>query len=263
MGGADDRPGGGAPIDRPDELMSRIARHLQREHGDVASLLDAVTQAAVTTVPGAESGSISYVYERRRVESRAATGDLPRRLDEAQDRSREGPCLDAVWKHRFVLVEDMRHEPRWPRFAAEAIELGVSSSLSLQLVIDDDRLGALNLYARAPGAFGEESVDVGLAIATHAAIALTGAQTEQHLRTAIDSRDLIGQAKGILMERYRITAAQAFAVLVRASQESNRRLVDVALHLNDTGAVLQSRAPEDVPSAAGRGADRRPSGPRV
>ncbi|MGY1713314.1 GAF and ANTAR domain-containing protein [Geodermatophilus sp. SYSU D01106] len=236
MTGPGDPTETGASTDRPDALLSRIARRLQREHGDVESLLAALTHAAVTSVPGAEAASISYIHERRHVTSRAATADLPRDLDEAQDRLHEGPCLDAVWDHRFVLVEDMASEPRWPRFAAEASALGVGSSLSLQLIVAGDRLGALNLYARTPGAFGVESVDTGLAIASHAAIALAGAQTEHHLRTAIDSRDLIGQAKGILMERYKLTAAQAFAVLVRASQEANRKVVDVAMQLCDTGA---------------------------
>jgi GAF domain-containing protein len=250
--GADDGPGGGAPIHRPDELMSRIARRLQLEHGDVDGLLGAVTHAAVTTVPGAEVGSISYVVGRQGVESRGATGDLPRRLDEAQNRLQEGPCLDAVREQPVVRVEDMRDEPRWPRFAAEATALGVRSSLSVRLVIEDDRLGALNLYAPTPGAFTEESVDIGQAIAAHAAIALIGAKTEGHLRTAIGSRDLIGQAKGILMERYRLTAAQAFAVLARASQEANLKLVDVALALNDTGAIPAPRTPEDAPSSGTR-----------
>ncbi|PWW22169.1 GAF domain-containing protein [Geodermatophilus normandii] len=252
MGDVGDRSGGSAPIDRPDELMSRIARRLQVEHGDVEGLLQAITTAAVTTVPGAETGSISYVHARRQVQSRAATGDLSRRVDEAQERLHEGPCLDAVWEQQVVRVEDMRHEPRWPRFAAEAAALGVGSSLSFRLMVEDDRLGALNLYSHGPGAFTDASVEIGLAIAAHAAIALTGARTEANLRAAIDSRDLIGQAKGILMERYKITAAQAFAVLARASQETNRKLLDIALTLNDTGAMPAPRTPEDPPRPTSR-----------
>lgn len=232
--------------DRPAVLISRIARRFQEDHGDVGSLLQAVTAAAVQSVPGAEGSSISYVHTPREVESRAATGDLPRRVDEAQDRLREGPCLDAVWEQRVVAVGDMGHETRWPRFADEAAALGIGSSLSFRLEVESDHVGALNLYARAPHAFTEESVEVGEAIAAHAAIALTGARTEAHLRRAIDSRDLIGQAKGILMERHRLTAAQAFAVLVRASQEAHRKLVDIALALTDTGAMPSPRRQRDA-----------------
>jgi GAF domain-containing protein len=154
-----------------------------------------------------------------------------------QDRVQEGPCLDAVWEQETVRVEDMRTETRWPRFAAEAVALGVLSSLSLQLFVEGDNLGALNLYARQPHAFGEESEDVGLVLAAHAAVAVAGARTEQHLRRAVSSRDLIGQAKGILMERYRISADQAFQVLARVSQQTNRRLADVADELTRTRSV--------------------------
>ena len=111
------------------------------------------------------------------------------------------------------------------------------SSLSLQLFVEGDNLGALNLYARQPHAFGEESEDVGLLLAAHAAVAVAGARAEEHLRRAVDSRDLIGQAKGILMERYKITADQAFQVLARVSQQTNRRLADVADELTQTGSV--------------------------
>jgi hypothetical protein len=89
-------------------------------------------------------------------------------------RVQEGPCLDSVWEQRTVRIEDMRTEQRWPRFAAEAVPLGVLSSLSFQLFVEGDDLGALNLYARAPHAFGEESEDVGLVLAAHAAVALAG-----------------------------------------------------------------------------------------
>ncbi|WP_232807111.1 GAF and ANTAR domain-containing protein [Geodermatophilus chilensis] len=154
-----------------------------------------------------------------------------------QERLQEGPCLDAVWEEETVRVEDMRTETRWPRFAAGAVELGALSSLSFQLFVEGDGLGALNLYAREPHAFGEESEDVGLVLAAHAAVALAGAQQEQNLRRAVGNRDLIGQAKGILMERYRLTADQAFQVLARVSQQTNRKLVDVAEELTQTGAV--------------------------
>ena len=243
--GADQRPapasgdGGGGSLPGADlgEVMGQVARSLQQEHDDVDATLRTIAATAVDAVPGAEECTIGYVTGRRTVEPRGATGDLPRLVDEVQGRVQEGPCLDSVWEQRTVRIEDMRTEQRWPRFAAEAVRLGVLSSLSFQLFVEGDNLGALNLYARAPHAFGEESEDVGLVLAAHAAVALAGARSEDHLRRAVDNRDLIGQAKGILMERRKLTADQAFQVLARVSQQTNRKLVDVAEELTRTGTV--------------------------
>ena len=232
--------------------MGDLARALQREHGDVQRTLEAITAAAADTVPGVDECSISYVVQRRRVTSRAATGELARQVDGLQDALREGPCLDAVWQEQTVRIDDMTTEQRWPRFARAAAEAGVLSSLTFQLFTDGDNLGALNLFSRRPRAFGEQSEDVGLVFATHAAIALAGAQQQESLQRGIDTRDLIGQAKGILMERYRLPADKAFALLVRTSQHLNRKLTDIAADLAETGALppdaLTNRngAPTDV-----------------
>ena len=217
------------------ELMGRLARSLQDEHGDVEATLQAITAAAVVSIPGAEHCSISYVSGHGTVESRAPTGDLPQRLDDVQNRFRQGPCLDAIWEQETVRIDDMRSEDRWPHYAAEAVDLGVLSGLSFQLLVTGDHLGALNLYAERPHAFDEESEDVGLVVAAHAAVALAGARQEANLLRAVTSRDLIGQAKGILMERFKITADQAFAVLSRTSQVTNRKLIDIAGELAETG----------------------------
>ncbi len=122
-------------------------------------------------------------------------------------------------------------------FGRRAAELGVGSMLCYQLFIEGDQLGAMNLYARTRRAFDDDSEDVGRMLAAHAAVAVAGAEHEENLRTAVNSRDVIGQAKGILMERHKLTADQAFGVLARVSQEMNRKLVDVARELTDTGAV--------------------------
>jgi hypothetical protein len=120
--------------------------------------------------------------------------------------------------------------------------------LTFQLSVEGDYFGALNLFACTPHAFDEESEGVGAAFATHAAVTLAGARQQADLRTAVGSRDLIGQAKGILMERHKLTADQAFSVLARASQQTNRKLVDIALELSDTGVLAedpgQDRSPD-------------------
>jgi GAF domain-containing protein len=219
------------------EIMGHVARSLQEEHGDVEGTLEAITHAAVGSVPGTDQAGVTLVLERRKVESRAPTGDLPREIDRAQERLGEGPCLDAVFEQQTVRIDDIRDERRWPRFAAEAADLGVRSMLSFQLFVTGGHLGALNLYSLRPRAFDDDSESIGLVFASHAAIALAGAQHEQHLRAALASRDLIGQAKGILMNQFKITADQAFQVLVRASTHTNRKLTDVAEELCATGAL--------------------------
>jgi GAF domain-containing protein len=219
------------------EIMGQVARSLQEEHGNVDATLEAITGAAVTSVPGTDECGITLVIERRRVDSRAPTGDLPRVIDKLQERLGEGPCLDAVFDHRTVRIEDIRDDDRWPRFAGAAAEAGLRSLLSFQLFVTGGNLGALNLYGREPDAFDEESESVGLVFASHAAIALAGAQQEERLGAAIASRDLIGQAKGILMERFKITADEAFRLLVTVSSRTNRKLVDIADQLCVTGSL--------------------------
>ncbi|MGY1725226.1 GAF and ANTAR domain-containing protein [Blastococcus sp. SYSU DS0533] len=219
------------------DAMSRVARHLQEEHGDVEATLQAITTSAVTVVPNAEECSISYVISRKKVEPRASTSELPRQIDALQGRIGQGPCLDAVWEQEVVRVDDVGSDDRWPEFAREASGLGAGSMMCFQLFVAGDRLGALNLYSRTPGAFDDECQEIGQMFASHAAVALAGAEQEENLRTGLTNRDVIGQAKGILMERHKLTADQAFGVLARVSQEMNRKLVDIARELTDTGAV--------------------------
>lgn len=219
------------------QLLGRIARELQAESG-VDGTLTAIVASAVVTIPGAEYGAITEVVGRgRKVEVRHASAPLVAAVDLAQYETGQGPCLDAAYQHETVRVDDLRAESRWPAFTARARDLGIRSILSFQLYVDGDDLGSLNLYAATAGAFGDESEDIGLLFATHAAIAMAGARREGQLRTAIDSRDVIGQAKGILMERHKIDALQAFALLTRASSTTNRKVIDIAEELSLTGLL--------------------------
>ena len=227
------------------DVMSRAARRLQQEHGDVEGTLQVITTLAVGTVPGADECSISYVIGRRNVEPRAATDLVAGRLDKLQEEVGEGPCLDAVWEQEVVRVPDVAAEQRWPLFCAGAAEGGVGSMMCLQLFVTGDQLGAMNLYAFTAGAFDDGAEDVARMLASHAAVALAGAEHESNLRKGIDSRDLIGQAKGILMERHKLTPDQAFSVLARASQDLNRKLIDVALEVTEVGAVPKRRRSPD------------------
>ena len=165
------------------------------------------------------------------VQAHAATDPSAGRLDELQTELDDGPCLRAVWEQQTVRIPDMATESRWPRFPAAATQAGVGAMLCFQLFVEGDNLGALNLYAATAGAFTKESETVGQIFATHAAVALAGAQQEHQLSTALASRDIIGQAKGIVMERFHIDADHAFALITRLSQDHNIKLHTIATQL--------------------------------
>jgi transcriptional regulator with GAF, ATPase, and Fis domain len=220
--------------------LSALARDLQAERSE-QEVLDEIVAAAVVNVPGAQEAGISQVRERRRIDTTAATSERVQQVDRAQYDTGEGPCLSSIYDERTVRLPDMGSEPRWPRFSARAAQLGVGSMLSFQLYVRGEELGALNLCNERVDAFDDESEHVGLLLASHAAVAMAGVQQREHLRDAMNTRDLIGQAKGILMERYKIPADQAFAILVRASQNDNRKLRDVAEQLSSSGELAGRR----------------------
>ena len=235
-GGAESPVGADAvPSDSVGAAMGDLARLLQAGHADLEYTLQAITAGAVDTVEGAQHAVITLVTGHGQVQSRAATGSLPDRIDALQTETGEGPCLQALWDQETVHVQDMATESRWPRFAPRAAGLGVGSMLCFQLFVDSDNLGALNLLSPEAGAFGPDATSVGLLFATHAAVALSGARREDQTRAALDTRDLIGQAKGILMERYRLTPDQAFSLLVRVSQHSHVKVRELAEQLSLTG----------------------------
>jgi GAF domain-containing protein len=216
--------------------LGDIARELQRKE-DPESMLAGIVHAALELVPHAAEASVSLVTGRRTIESRAASSDLPRRVDALQSETGQGPCLDASYEKRVVSVPDLSTDKRWPDFSRQAFELGARSMLSFQLFVNGDHLGALNLFGNDVGVFDAESERIGALVAAHAAVAVAGSQQVSQLTLALDTRDLIGQAKGILMERYKITAQQAFLLLSRASSELNIKLREVAEQLTVSGEM--------------------------
>jgi GAF domain-containing protein len=216
--------------------LSALAQAMQAADS-VQSTLDAIVQAAVETVPGAQYASLSAVRGRREVVTVASTGELARAVDQAQYDSGEGPCLDALYHRASVLLPDLAVESRWPDFVARARQLAVNSMLAVQLYVQGDDLAALNMQSSQAHAFTDESEHIAQLFAAHAAVALAGAEQRAHLTVALNTRDAIGQAKGILMERHKVTAAQAFAMLVHASSLTNRKLVEIADQLLTTGAL--------------------------
>jgi len=221
-------------------LLSEAAQSLQQEP-DVQATLQRIVEGAVALVPGAEHASLSSIVKRREMHTRASSGQLPQAVDRAQVETGQGPCLDTLYEQRTARIPVMAEEQRWPDFAGRARELGVNSMLAVQLFVEGDDMGAMNLFSSQPDSFDEESEHVALLFASHAAVAMSEAQEQENLRGAIDFRDLVGQAKGILMERYKITGDQAFRILSLASQLHNRKLRDVASELVFQGTIATSR----------------------
>jgi len=216
--------------------LSELARQLQKGY-DFEATLATMVHAALELIPGAVDASISVARARRAITSHAPSSDLPRTVDALQEQYGEGPCLDAAYHQRIVRVADLGREPRWPSFAAAAAAAGATSMLCFQLWVEGDNLGALNVYGAASEVFDAEAEEIGVLVAAHAAVAFADATRIGGLQEAVATRDLIGQAKGILMERFKITAQQAFLILTTASQRSNLKLREVAEQLTTTGAL--------------------------
>jgi GAF domain-containing protein len=229
----------GSGGDLPDPGLARdlsdLARRMQADTS-MESLLVSIVDAAVREVEGAEYAGISEILGRQ-VNTRAASDPLVSRIDALQYDAGEGPCLTSLREQVTVRSADLEVDDRWPGFASAAADIGVRSMLAVQLYVEGDNLGALNMYAGAPGAFTPDDETVALLLAAHAAVAIQGSRNEHNLQRALDHRDVIGQAKGILMERYKVDHLTAFHLLNIASQRTNRKLYDVAEDLAATGEV--------------------------
>jgi GAF domain-containing protein len=197
--------------------------------------MDGVVNLARAMLPGADEAPITVVRKDRHCYSASATSALASDFDVLQDETGEGPCLDAIWQEETVRVEDLASDPRWPVLDPRAAERGIGSMLCLQLFVHRDTLGAVDLLAHATSADTDESEHVGLLLASHAAIAAADAQHFENVTSALVNRDVRGQAKGILMERLKIPPNQAFAVLAKVSQDTNRKLCALAEELTRTG----------------------------
>jgi hypothetical protein len=228
-----------------------------QQERDPGSTLVSIVQNAVALIPGCDEASISIVLGRRKVTSEAASGEMPRRVDALQESVGQGPCLDSAYVHETVRVPDMASEQRWPKFAAGALAAGAAGMMSLQLFVEGDDLGALNLFSRRAGSFDDESEHIGLLFAAHAALAYSAAQQRARSTRNTATRQLIGQAQGVLMERHKITSDEAFALLVQASQHTNTKLRDVAGHLVQSGLVPHGHGHGD---GHGEACESRPSG---
>lgn len=224
----------------PEELASALAR-VARDLLDQASVqqtLDRVVAHAVELVAGCELAGVVAI-DGGRLRTLAATDDAVRESDRIQVELGEGPCLDpALSETRGYRIDDLgAADGRWPRFAPKARELGIGSALGFLLSSEDRVFGVLSVYNRAPHAFSEGAEDVGLLLAAHATVAFASASSDAQLQRAIASRQEIGAALGIVMERHKLTEAEAFALLRNESQVRNVKLRVLARVLTETGEL--------------------------
>lgn len=170
------------------------------------------------------------LVERDRIRTPVATNEVLRELDEAQYELGQGPCREAIREHATVVVHDLDTDPRWPQWGRAMVDaLGIRSSLSFRLFTRPDHTwGALNVYSTTPNGFGDDDVHQGQTIAAMAAVALARSINDEQLASALESRTVIGQAIGMLMERYGLDEDRAFDVLRRLSSQQNVKLRDLA-----------------------------------
>jgi hypothetical protein len=204
-------------------------------------VLELVMRTTFGVIQDADVVSVSLRADDGKLHTPVETSPVGVELDQLQNRYDQGPCLDAARKAGLAYTHsgDLTTEPKWPQFGPAAAELGYVSVLSTALMPDarPPRLsGALNIYSRTPGRLGDETTrDTALLLATHASLALAHTQAvhlaelrEAQLRQALTTRDVIGQAKGILMHRRGIDAEEAFDLLRRTSQDLNIKLAELA-----------------------------------
>lgn len=214
-------------------MVATIARRLAEADG-LDALLQRIVDLGEAYLDGCDGVSLMLV-RRGGISSPAYSSRVAYESDLAQYETDEGPCLEAMRQHETIVIDDLRQEPRWPSYRERALELGVRSMASFRLFLLEDTMGALDFYSRSPGTFGDQARLIGRVFASHAAVAMKAAITETSLEAALATRDLMGQAKGVLMAREAITGEAAFERLRAISQGTNRPVREVADEVVRTG----------------------------
>ena len=225
-----------------------LARH--RSIRDLEELLRSVVASAVETIPGADAGSISMAQDGQ-VQTRYPTSEAIGELDNTQSELHEGPCITALEdppESGVVVAQDLAGDDaqRWPRYAPYVVEAGFRAVMSTQLSVEGGLRAALNLYSTTPTAFDDHARTLAGLFGIQAGLLLYGANQVSYLQRAVDNRDLIGRAKGILAERFKVDDETAFQMLVKSSQETNMKLTAVAQWLADDTHGARPRSGSDA-----------------
>ncbi len=209
-------------------LMSQLAK-ASGTPADRDETLALTTRAAQDAIPGADYVSVSVKDAEGKFQTLAPTGEVSLWVDQLQYELGEGPCLDAAGGEPIVHCRDLRTDPRWPHYAPRVVrEFGIGSQVAYEMYSGDMTFGGLNLYSRQPNAFDEEALSIAELFASQGALALGHAATVTQLTEALASRKLIGQAIGLVMERYELDEHRAFQFLARVSMTGNLKLRVVA-----------------------------------
>lgn len=212
------------------ENFAEISRVLLAEP-DVQRTLEKMCELLVHTVGGCDHAVVTVVAERH-LTSPASSDDVGPAVDAIQFEVSDGPCVEAIREHQTVITDDLASETRWPRFSRRAVEAtGVRSMLAFRMFVDDDTMGSLNLYSKETSAFNDESLAVGTIFAAHASLALRAARAREdlsRLREALAAREVVAQAKGILMGRQGITSQAALDILCRGAERLKMELREMA-----------------------------------
>lgn len=214
--------------------MAELAQVISLRRVD--DVLVDVTAAAKELIAGVDIAGVLLVGKGGTHQTLAPTSDVMFKLDELQMTTGEGPCLQAALDEIVIRTDDFRNEPRFPNYAPKVVELGLLSALSLKLYTADRTAGALNLFGYEPRPWNSEAETIGMVLAAQAASAILASRESEQLQSALSTRDRIGQAKGIIMERFKIDDVRAFEMLRKLSQDTNTKLVDVAHRVIDTPA---------------------------
>src|SRR5215204_4671355 len=221
--------------------LAQAARELHAER-DTQRTMERSVLLATELIPNCDHAGISIVHRNRTIDTPAATDEVARRGDELQYALDEGPCLDAIWHYDTVISPNLAEEDRWIRWAPRvAADLSVRSMLALRLFTSTELVGGLNLYSKDIDAFDEDDAYTGTYLAAQIAVAVAETQQTDSLRIGSFNRTIIGQAQGILMERHKIDADQAFNLMRRVSQDNNTKLIRVADELVRTRRTPGSR----------------------
>ena len=237
------------------ELHEDLAR-VAATGGDLSDVLGEITRIARRAIPAIDAASITLIRGEKAFTA-AYDGQMALDADELQYERGYGPCIDAGLAGQVMVIDDMATEERWPDYCRAVAPHGVGSSLSMPLPFQTGSIGALNCYSGRTHAFGEDDRVLAEEVAAWIALAVGHADTDartsdelSNLKVAMKTRSVIDQAKGILVERFKITEDAAFAVLSRASQNSNIKVSAVADQLVTTG-VLRGQQVEPMREAGG------------
>jgi len=221
-----------APLTLAEALATAAEQMSTRRPLD--EVLHHLVSMAQRSLPGVDHAGISITHADGSIETIAATDDLVLKLDHLQYEMNEGPCLDAIRDEGVVIVNHADREQRWPRFTERATALGLRSQMGVRLYANQQTLGGLNLYATQVDEIDPDVIHMAQLFASHAALALGHARVEQNLLQAMTSRQRIGVAVGIVMERYGLDEQRAFQYLARVSQNSNVKLREIADEVVDS-----------------------------